>query len=155
MSAEPHATLSVGRWLALLLAVALAVGLSSVVDGARPPGPKASVAADVLQPVEEAACDRWTLLAGSGQVRGANVSLFTNGLAVLRACDTSPRELQLRGTTAADAGAFAVLVDDAGVSFAGLLAGEARVEVRGDLRLYFTNDLATANEDRNLHAAIR
>lgn len=154
MSAEPRAGLSVRRWLALLLAAGLAVGLASVIDGARPVGPGPSLAADSLQPAAEAPCDRWALLAGNGQARGASVSLFSNGLAVLRACDVNPRELQLRGTVAAGTGAFAVLVDDAGVSFAGLLAGEVRVGVRGDLRLYFTNDLATADEDRNLHAAI-
>lgn len=143
-----------GRWLALLVAAALAMALSVVLDGARSTGPRPSLAADMLQPVEEPACDRWALPAGNGRVRGAAVSLFTNGLASLRACDPSPRELQLRGTAAAGSGAFAVLVDDTGVAFAGLLAGETQVEVRGDLRLYFTNDLATASEDRNLHAAI-
>ena len=155
MSTEPRPPLGAGRWLALLVAAALVMSLSFVLDGARSAGPRPSLAADVLPPVEEPTCDRWALTVGNGRVSGADVSLFTNGLAVLRACDPNPRELRLRGTIAAGSGAFAVLLDEAGIAFAGLLAGETEVEVRGDLRLYFTNDLATASEDRNLHAAIR
>lgn len=155
MFAEARAPRRRGRWAALLVAMVCAIGLSAVLDGARPTGPRSSLAADALHPIAETPCDHWALLSGGGQARGANVSLFTNGLAVWRACDPSPHELQLRGTPAAGVGAFAVLVDEAGVAFAGLLAGEARVEVSGDLRLYFSNDVATADEDRNLHAVIR
>lgn len=155
MSAEPRQRPWRGRWPGVLVAMTVALALSSVMDGVRSTGPNPSLAAAVLRSGEEVACDRWALLAGNGQTRGTSVSLFTNGLAVLHACDPNARELQLRGTTAAGSGTFAVLLDDTGVTFAGMLTGETWVTVRGDVRLYFTNDLATASEDRNLHAAVR
>ena len=154
MSAEPR---RLGSLLGLAASVVLAASLLALANAflEAPLGPRTvEVAARVPLPAA-AACDRWVLLVGVGQERGATVSLFTDGLAALTACTGEARELVLRGTPARGRGAFAVLRDDAGVAFAGHVDGDVVVRVRGDLRLAFTNDLATADEDRNLHAALR
>ena len=121
----------------------------------QPFGPPALDVSARLPLPAEAPCDRWALLAGVGQERGAAVAIFTDGLAALPACSSAERTLVLRGTAARGLGAYAVASDDDGVAFAGYVDGEVELRVRGDLRVAFTNDLATADEDRNLHAALR
>ena len=144
-------------WRAALLAVSfsLVLVLSMRLDGARPLGPVDLVVPSRLALPAGLECDRWSLLAGVGQERGTAVSIFTDGLAALRACDADERALTLRGTSAGGVAAYAVLEDADGVRFAGYVDGERTLRVRGDLRLAFTNDLATATEDRNLHASLR
>ena len=154
MSAEPGRLRSLLRLAASVVLAASLLALANTYLEA-PLGPRTLEAAARVPLPADVPCDRWVLLVGVGQERGATVSLFTDGLAALVACTGEARELVLRGTPARGRGAYAVLRDDVGVAFAGHVDGEAVVRVRGDLRLAFTNDLATADEDRNLHAALR
>jgi hypothetical protein len=140
----------VGALLGTVITVA-----SAVLDGARPVGPASAEAVDRLGAESDGACGAWALLAGSGQVRGPSVSLFSDGVARFSACDDVERELHLRGTAARGVAAFAVVEDAEGIRLAGFVDAEIDLRVRGDVRLHFSNDLATADEDRNLHAAIR
>lgn len=138
---------------ALLIGVALAAAW--LLDGAASPGPTTLSTRTTLAHPDDATCDTWSVLVGRGQARGATVSLFTDGVAVARACDAAPRTLLLEGSAARAAGAFAVVADADGSRFDGFVDGSVTLSVRGEVRVAFTNDLATADEDRNLHATLR
>jgi len=137
------------------LVAALALLGAAALDGGRPVGPSLASAAGRLGAGDGGACGRWALLAGAGQVRGPEVSLFTDGVARFAPCDGGGLDLRLRGTTARGVAAYAVVEDADGVRFAGFVDGALELPVRGEVRLHFANDLATADEDRNLHAALR
>lgn len=140
---------------AVVLVTAAVLLASVVVDGASPLGPVTVTPRPTLAPAQDAACGRWYIVAGRGQERGAAASLFSDGLAVVQPCDDTAHEVTLEGSSVRGVGAFAVVSDAAGVRFAGFVDGTALVRVQGDVRLAFTNDLATADEDRNLHATLR
>ncbi len=138
---------------AVLVAATLAAAW--LVDDAAALGPVTLTTSPTLTLPGDADCGRWHLVAGRGQVRGAVVSLFTDGVAVARACDDAARALLLEGSSARGVGAFAVVSDADGLRFDAFVDASVTLSVRGDVRVAFTNDLATADEDRNLHATLR
>jgi hypothetical protein len=137
-----------------LLGVATLLGAATL-DGGRAVGPPVAAAAGRLGADAAGACGRWTLLAGVGQARGPEVSLFTDGVARFAPCAGGGADLALRGTSARGVAAYAVVEDADGIRFAGFVDEPIELRVRGEVRLHFANDLATADEDRNLHAAVR
>jgi len=160
MSAEPsrRAVPARSAWSAAVvgaLAVVL-IGLSGAgLDGARAVGPATVGPTARLGEDALGDCGRWEILAGAGQVRGPTVSLFTDGVARLVACDAREIVVRLRGTAVRGTAAYAVVEDGDGILYAGFVDAEVDVAVRGTVRVLFTNDLATADEDRNLHATAR
>lgn len=143
-------------WVTAAALAALVLAASFAFDGGRPVGPEAREPDPVLTIPDGTPCDRWRIVVGRGAERGTAVSLYTDGLAVLPACSDVPRVVRLEGSAVRGVGAFAVLTDAAGVRYAGFVDRVIDVtSLRGDVRLAFTNDLATAEGDRNLRATLR
>ena len=150
-------------WAAVAVVLAVAAGLR--IDArasfapARLDAPALGgdlVAGDGAAPSDGAACPTWTLVAGQGDLRGAEAVLVTDGLLRLDPCKEGASAVALRGTPVAGVGAWAVVTDARGVVFAGHLDGDGPVlPVTGPVLVSFSNDVARGGEDRNLYAIAR
>ena len=154
-AAPPRRRSGVGTIWVFALLVTGTVAAAWLVDDGAPLGPRSLAVPSTLATPLGADCDRWSVLAGRGQERAATVALFTDGVVVAHACSDAVRTLLLEGSSARGVGAFVVVRDANGVRFDDFVDGSVTLTVRGDLRVAFTNDLATADEDRNLHATLR
>lgn len=149
MSAE-----TVRSLLAVALAFTLLLVLGHAVDGRRSSVPE-PVSAPTLVARASEDCGRWSILAGRGQAGTDRLALHTDGIATLVPCGGTAL-LSLWGTQARGQGPWVVVVAAGTVVFAGHLDVEpVELAIDGAFWLGFSNDLATAGEDRNVHATVR